>query len=262
MDAFIGITSSTLATFILHPIDVIKTRYQISRLKKPTTVQYTITSIYKNGFKSFYKGLGPNLGTYPIFWSVYFQTNSIQFEPTDNTFTNKFLKAQISACIASTISNPLFVFKTRAQTNNSGIKYSKLASNMIKNEGILGFYKGLGSTLLNNTKLGIQMPLYDYLHKNNELTLNNSLLSSLISKGICTTLFYPFDLVRVNQRNEQTKLSIANGFKNAYKNGGIIGLYRGVLLYNLISTPNFVLMMWFKDIIEKRAGQFLYLINQ
>lgn len=246
MDGSIAITSSLLATTITHPIDIIKTRVQVSRLSNnPINIPTALKSIYKyNGIKSFYKGLLPNLGTYPVFWSVYFQTNSYNFEPTSYKYFNIFLKAQGAAGIASTLSNPLYLFKTRAQTNNNNISYRELIKKIFKKEGILGFYKGLLPTFINNSKLGIQMPIYDYFRDIKEF---NSINASLIAKSFSTTLYYPLDLIRVNQRNSITYISMKDIIKTVYKNGGFFGLYRGVFLYNMISTPNFVLMMYFRD---------------
>jgi hypothetical protein len=59
MDRINGLLSCRLATIIFHPIDVVKTNYQVSRLTNNTnnTIIDTIISIYRsNGINSFYKG--------------------------------------------------------------------------------------------------------------------------------------------------------------------------------------------------------------
>lgn len=247
MDGLIGITSSVLATTTLQPIDVVKTRVQLSRTtNNPIGFTNATGYIYKLGPRAFYKGLLPNLGTYPIFWGVFFQTNGIDVNITDNKYTNKFIKSQGSSAIASLIANPLFVFKTRVQGIDNNLKYTRLFKSILKNEGIGGFYKGMNSTLLNNFKLGIQFPLYDYLKDEYNM---NTVNSSLISKAVSTSIFYPFDLIRVNQRFSKESMSIMNTAKVIYSKDGFVGLYRGMILYNMISTPNFILMMVFRDIL-------------
>lgn len=244
MDGLIGWLSSSFALAVTQPIDVVKTRYQVSN----ETVSSIIKDICKTDPSKFYRGFGTNILTYPIFWGVYFYTNSHKFEPTDNKYVNKFLMANISSATASAIANPLFVLKTKKQTEQ--ISYSGLINRIIKKEGVMGFSKGYIATVLNNTKLAIQFPMYDFFKEQQMSTLS----ASLISKAISTSVYYPLDLIRVNQRNSETKLSISQAFKQAYNFKGHptpINLYRGVLLYNMISTPNFVLMMIFKEEIEK-----------
>ena len=64
-----------------------------------------------------------------------------------------------------------------------------------------------------------------------------------------TALFYPLDNIRTNQRNF-IGLSISYVAKQIYNRYGMLGFYRGVLLYSMTSTPNFVLMVTIKEIIE------------
>ena len=166
MEGFFGLMSSTLSTSIVHPIDVIKTNYQVSRLNQPQNIMEVIKSTYqKGGVKSFYRGVGPNLGTYPIFWSVYFQAKKYKLDLFENKHANNITMSFIAGNVASAISNPLFVIKTRLQTqNNPNINFVKTSKNIYHNSGFNGFFKGLPSTLLNKTKLGIQFPMYDYLY--------------------------------------------------------------------------------------------------
>ena len=96
---------------------------------------------------------------------------------------DKFIKVNIASAVGSFITNPLFVLKVRKQT--SSLSYSCLISSINKNEGIRAFYKGYGTTVLNNTKLGIQFPLYDYCRECEIPVLE----SSLISKMVSTCLF-------------------------------------------------------------------------
>ena len=102
-------------------------------------------------------------------------------------------------------------------------------------------------TIINNTKYGLQFPLYDHL-----IEQKYSLVSaSILSKSISTTIYYPFDLIRINQRNSKLPISIIDVAKMLVRGHGIYGLYRGVLLYNMISTPNFVIMMSVRNQLEK-----------
>ena len=252
MDGLIGLVSNTLSTSIVHPIDVVKTRNQVNIMhNKSIPINKVITDIYKsNGIRGFYKGLGPQLMTYPFFWGIYFQTSSATkryYGENKPSFVENAFITFGSASLASSIVNPLFVLKTRMQTSEIKTSTITVIKQLYKENGLKSAYKGLPSSIGNNVKLGIQFPLYDYLKSHT----NNILLSSMFSKLIAATIFYPLDLVRVNQRNSSTSLSIKQVASSVYKNYGIKGFYRGVLLYNLVSTPNFVLMIFIKEYLEK-----------
>ena len=168
----------------------------------------------------------------------------------NNFYLNKIICAYIFATAASTLTNPLFVIKVRLQSQQHHVKLQnetilKTAKSIYLSNGVMGYFKGLSTTLLNNTKLSIQFPLYDYINN----TTDNVVVSSLLSKTIVNTVFYPFDLIRTKQRNDNKKIMIKSVFKQIYKQSGLNGFYKGVLLYNLTSVPNFIIMMYLYETI-------------
>lgn len=237
MDFAKGFFSNGIATIIIHPLDVVKSRYQVNNSN--TSINTIVSDIWKsNGIKGFYRGIIPNLSTYTVFWAVFFQSKNMNIHITDNVF----LKSYIAGNLASTFTNPLFVLKTRLQVNNTNKNI--IIKELYNNKSHL--FKGLPSTYLNNLKLGIQFPLYDYIKNKTE----NIVFSSFTSKLLCSTVFYPLDLIRVNQRNSTKKTTIINISKNIYKSNGIKGFYRGVLLYNSVSIMNFTIMMSILECIK------------
>lgn len=256
MDGLIGLLSNTLATITVYPIDVIKIRNQINIMEnKKVPVTQVVSYVYKNnGLRGFYKGLSPQLMTYPIFWGIYFQTSAITrryYKNVPPSFIEKIFITFGSASLASTVVNPLFVLKTRLQTSKIKTNVINISKQLYNENGIKSMYRGLPSSLVNNIKLGIQFPLYDYLKERT----NSILLSSMFSKLIAATIFYPLDLIRVNQRNSPVSLSIKKVASSIYNNYGIKGFYRGVLLYNMVSTPNFVLMILIKETLDEKFNR-------
>lgn len=248
-------TSSGLASTIVYPVDLLKTQFQVNQINRATglTVPGLAKNIYRTqGVRGFFRGLPPHLMTYPIFWATYFQVNELNLKPFDVQYPNKVVNALLSAGVASTVANPLFVLKTRLQTdilNNKPVYNNYVGSvrNILATEGVRSLFKGLGTTIGSNTKLALQFPFYDYLKDNGY----NTFTASILSKTTVSTLFYPADLIRTNQRDTTSRLSFVDAAKKTYRSRGIFGLYRGVLLYNLMTGPNFVLMMVFKDWLEK-----------
>lgn len=243
---WIPLVSSSLASLSVYPIDVIKTQYQIDNIKSQNNCIKTIVTniVKKQGINGFYRGITPNLLSYPIFWSIFFSLKKIEYQPTNHKYLNEFINSCGHGAIASIITNPLFVFKTRVQCEIiTGNKYTypQMVHSIYQQEGLRGYYKGLNATLLNSFKLGIQMPLMYHI----EEKTGNVWLASAVSKTFSSTIFYPFDLIRTVQRESQKNLSLTNIVKNIYQRNGIRGFFSGLFLYNLMTGPNFVLMMGF-----------------
>lgn len=257
MDGIYGLVANSVSIVLTHPIDVVKTNYQLYQIKNTyssVNSNSTIVSITKNifqtrGVKGFYSGITPNLMTYPIFWAVYFGTNQTlnDHKYSTNMYVNKFINSYISGTIGSTFTNPLFVIKTRMQ-NTSRENASVIST--IRDVNKIGFntyFKGLNATFLNNTKLALQFPLYDCIKNNTDSVLSASFGSKIIS----STIMYPLDLFRTIQRNSDTKLNLIDVMKSIHAKNGLIGFYRGVILYNAVSTPNFVIMMYLFELMKK-----------
>lgn len=246
MDLVYGFVSNGLSAFITAPIDAVKINYQLSN-KNSYQIAKNIYDV--RGIKGFYAGMVPSLSTYPFFWSIYFGSSQYFADKTisNNVMVDKMVKAYISASIGSFVTNPLFVIKTRLQNNNGINKGIMAVISETNNIGIRGYYKGLGSTYANNTKLSVQFPLYDYLKD----YTNNIAISSFVAKIASSSIFYPFDLIRVNQRVNSTNQNMFTIGKDIYTKNGLRGLYRGIMLYHSTTTPNFVIMMWIFEYLKK-----------
>jgi hypothetical protein len=257
MEFLISSSSSIISSSVVYPIDLVKTQFQRTRITQSNiTVNKLILQLFnKRGPLGFYRGMTSHLLTYPIFWGVYFQSSSIDVNVSEYKYCNKFIKSMIGSSIASGITNPLFVIKTRLQLENrhniNRISYPSLIRYIYNNEGVFGFTKGLKSTLINNTKLGLQFPLYDYLME----YINNVFLSSGLAKITASSIYYPFDIVRTNQRDSNIRLSITEALRKIYINNGIRGFYKGVMLYNLVTGPNFIIMMILKEYLTSMLNR-------
>jgi len=251
-DGLIGFLSSSMATALIFPVDVIKTNFQI---RTEQAIRQSSLDIAKEIFKTkgllgFYQGMAPQLATYPIFWSVFFPTKALieKQQLHNNYFANKIMTTYVSAAIGSTIANPLFVLKTNMQIDRKN-SMSGVAKKLYADSGLRWVTRGWTATMLNNNKLCIQFPLYDVLREK----YNTDVISaSFISKTVTTSLFYPLDLVRTKQRSIGN-MKLIQAFRVVLGHSGFTGLYRGVMLNFITSTPNFVLTMWFKEILDSLA---------
>ncbi|KAK0739836.1 mitochondrial carrier domain-containing protein [Apiosordaria backusii] len=193
-----GLSAGALATLIVHPLDIVKTRMQIHRSSHnpnsppPTTVSL-IRSLSSNPrpIASLYRGLTPNLIGNATSWaSFFFFKNTVergilylkapplssQNDTAANTTTASlsppdfFLASLAAGALTQIITNPIWVLKTRMVSSDAGTKgaYPHMwagAVHLFTTEGIKGFYRGLGVGMLAVSHGAVQFAVYDPLKK-------------------------------------------------------------------------------------------------
>lgn len=226
-----GVGSGALASVICAPLDLIRTRLQVWTEVKhgsPTVAipQMLRDIVKREGVTGCFRGLGATLLTVPLFWGVYFplyddfkRTWSLQFPTTDTTFIH--MGAAVSAgVISDIICNPMFVVRTRLQTEalhqimssspgttaargGGGLptKMSMLqtAKSLYKEGGPFIFWRGMTANLMGLSHVGVQFPVYEKLklffrqHKKHESPFD-LLLASGLSKMTASLLTYPHEV--------------------------------------------------------------------
>lgn len=148
--------------------------------------------------------------------------------------------ATSSAFLADCVSNPLWVVRTRLQTeylhstlavtanpNHSTTTTSafRMVYNIYTKEGVRAFYKGLTASFLGLPHVAIQFPLYEYFktkarerRQQYELSDSNSdpttmtplplhpidiILSSIMAKVIAITITYPHEVIRIRMQDSR-----------------------------------------------------------
>ena len=89
MEFLTSYASNIVATTLCHPVDVVKTNVQT--FKPQLSMMDAVKKVFRD--RSFFRGLSPNLGTYPIFWGMYFQTKQYirTYNIEETKMLNKFL---------------------------------------------------------------------------------------------------------------------------------------------------------------------------
>ena len=139
----------------------------------------------EEGIRGLYRGLTPTLFALLPNWAVYFTTyerlklaiaRHVGREWASSPGVHMAAAAGAGAA-TMLITNPLWVVKTRLQTQNMGIRmgsgrnpalYKGTADALIriaKEEGLSGLYSGLGPSLLGVMHVVIQFPLYEDLKR-------------------------------------------------------------------------------------------------
>ena len=242
-----GIASGGISTCILHPLDLVKTQFQVQTTARSeiVTKPYMYTFRYLNNLyaqfglrRGLYQGLSANLAGSTATWGLYFYlydwTKTFFPASPKGTLASKdyFIASSAAAAITVLFTNPLWMIKTRLcmQVPGASSNYSGLwnALNRIsKEEGLKGLYRGLVPGLFGVTHGAIQFMVYEQLknlHRQNQnrnhdkirppATLEYLLMSSL-SKTAAMIITYPYQVVRsrLQVRNNHNFYD-ADEFKN------------------------------------------------
>ena len=194
-----GILSGGTATLILHPLDLVKTQFQIlttSRSEiasKPLlyTFRYLNDTYRRFGLRQgIYQGLSANLAGSTASWGLYFFLYdwSKSFFPKNSqgnlSSVNYFAASSAAAAVTVLLTNPLWMVKTRLCMQKPGnpSNYRGLFDALVRiarDEGIRGLYRGLIPGLFGVSHGSIQFMAYEQLKNWHRLTQNNKIRSQI-----------------------------------------------------------------------------------
>ena len=238
---------------------------------------------------SLYRGLSANLLGSGVNWGIYFFSyESIKslLNPNNEqklSSTHHFLAGTLSGITAITVTNPIWCVKTRLQIQDksSPTAYQGLFDcfrRIIKEEGILPLYRGLGPAYILVLNPALQFTFYEKLKQlfmelhlyydqtgNTDLGSTDFLVMGAMAKMMSSSTVYPMQLVRA--RLFQTEKNVIKegiggggnvviqnkycGFLDCAKriaiHEGLNGFYKGLSI-NLIKTvPSSALTFMFYE---------------
>lgn len=187
-----GVSGGVVSTLALHPLDLIKVRFQVnegvavsdvakSRPQYRGVVHALMSIAREQGIRGLYQGVTPNVWGAGASWGLYFLFyNSIKTwmqdgDPTVALGADKHILAASGAGVGTLlITNPLWVAKTRlclqydrsaVQATQSGAIHYKgmidCLSKTYKFEGIRGLYKGLIPGMIGVSHGALQFMAYE-----------------------------------------------------------------------------------------------------
>jgi len=192
-DAVAGAGAGAIASTVVCPLDVLKTRLQVERggpsLGLRRNIAHTLRS---EGAHSLYRGLSPTLVALLPNWAVYFTTyNQLKRFTLGSVSAEASTSNSAAACAhvtsaagagAATVlcTNPLWVAKTRLQVQSvspspdgkctlsgrswyRGTRHALLQ--IARNEGIAGLYSGVTPSLFGVAHVMVQFPLYELMKR-------------------------------------------------------------------------------------------------
>ena len=260
-EAFVGFTGNAFALSVVAPIEILKAQSQVSGSEDFRGLAKNIYT--KNGVRGFYKGLSSALLTQPVFWTMYFPF----YNYLKSKNYNRYLSSYMAGAAGIIASNPLWVMRTRFQTEllrNESYTYPRLIKDMMRRDGPRSFYRGTGVTLVKNSQIVIQFPLYEELKLmyersskpfGNEGPLIHSMCGAT-AKVVSSTITFPMDVIRTNLRLEPPSTSWNQMLKKILQRpGGYKNLCRGLSLYLCSAAPTFAITMTVYEIFKKKIQE-------
>ncbi|KAI8331327.1 mitochondrial carrier domain-containing protein [Chlamydoabsidia padenii] len=277
--AIAGAGAGVASSMVVVPLDVVKTRLQNQGKATPGTLVYrgtagTLSRIWtEEGIRGLYRGLGPTVFGYLPTWAIYFTAYDYckahwgrKYEGSGHEWLVHILSAMTAGATSTSLTNPFWVIKTRFMTQNDKTPYRynntiHAFRTILKQEGIRGLYKGLGSSLIGVSHVAVQFPLYEKLKSwfgQHDMTTGNTgiLLASSLSKMAASTATYPHEVIRTRLQNQTVQpfkyKGIAHAFKIILEEEGYRGFYKGMPTNLLRTVPSSALTILTYEVIVHR----------
>lgn len=284
------------ATFVC-PLDVIKTKMQVHASQKAEErgIKFTLRRTFaEEGVRGLYRGLSPTLMALLPNWAVYFTVYNAmrqnlaadrhlwvtpKIRGWEDILVN-ILSAAVAGSATVVVTNPLWVVKTRLQTQYMGELAEK--HNWVRKpyggtlealrririeEGFKGLYSGLAPALAGVLHVVVQFPLYEDLKtrlaarrnvSTHELHLEELIGASAFSKVVASSATYPHEVVRsrMHVSGAGPFKGILKCCKDVLKDNGAVGFYRGCGTNLLRTTPAAAVTITSYELIMRQLNQF------
>ncbi|KAI1823167.1 mitochondrial folate carrier protein [Xylaria intraflava] len=189
VETIAGLTAGSVATLVVHPLDIVKTRMQIHRSHVASSQTLTTISVIRgltrtpHPVAALYRGLTPNLLGNASSWASFFffkaraehAVRAIKGRSAGDrdreaplTPGDYFVASAAAGAFTQVLTNPIWVLKTRMLSSDRGAAgaYPGMwagAAQLLRTEGWRGFYRGLGISLFGVSHGAVQFAVYDPL---------------------------------------------------------------------------------------------------
>jgi len=227
-------TAAVITVSFIHPIDVVKTRIQVSNEFASLGMGGTVKKVMSDeGVIALWKGVNAawlREASYTSLRLGLYEPIKVMVGAGDASapFYKKFLAGSAAGAIGSVAGNPFDVLKTKMMTASGREVPSivKTAKELFANQGIGGFYRGIDSNIARAMVLnGTKMACYDTtkgivveMTGLSKTALPTQFLSAVAAGFFMTCTVSPFDMVRTRLMNQPADVKIySNAFDCAMK---------------------------------------------
>lgn len=219
-----GGLASVTAECGTFPIDTTKTRLQVQGQRIDTRLtelryrgmSHALFRIFKEeGFHALYSGIAPALlrqATYGTIKIGVYHTlkRALVPDPRDETLSINVVCGIVAGVVSSSIANPTDVLKVRMQANGDGKNMVSSFTQIYKQEGLHGLWRGVGPTAQRAaTVAGVELPAYDLCKKTfinwgiMGDTKANHFSSSFLAGLVGAIASTPIDVVKTRLMNQK-----------------------------------------------------------
>ncbi|XP_061492638.1 solute carrier family 25 member 33-like [Rhineura floridana] len=284
----------TAGAILTCPLEVVKTRLQSSSLALrplcfpavqmqglsgtwirpalPTVgaLELLRTILEKEGIRSLFRGLGPNLIGVAPSRAIYFAVYSGAKEKLNTVLVPEskkvhMLSAACAGITSSTLMNPIWLVKTRIQLEarakderrTSGFQ---CAVRIYHTEGLRGFYRGISASYAGVSETIIHFVIYEALKQRirehrpfltpalvfspNSQDFFGVMAAAAASKTCASCIAYPHEVIRTRLREEGSRYrSFVQTLQLVVREEGPLALYRGLLTHLTRQIPNTAIVM-------------------
>ncbi|CAH1432142.1 unnamed protein product [Lactuca virosa] len=249
---------------------------EVALLSRPCIWNEALRIANEEGFRAFWKGnlvtiahrlpyTAVNFYAYEQFKKLLKSIPSIRnnSESAAADACVHFVGGGMSGITAAMATYPLDLVRTRLAAQRSTVYYHGIGHalrTIIRDEGFVGLYKGLGATLLGvGPSIAISFSVYEMLRSNwksqrpDDSTVMVSLACGSLSGIASSTATFPLDLVRrrkqlegVGGRARVYNTGLLGTFGHIIRTEGFRGLYRGILpeYYKVVPGVGIVFMTY------------------
>jgi len=261
-----GGLAGTAVDLLFFPIDTVKTRLQSAQ-----------GFVKAGGFNGIYKGVGSVVvGSAPgaaVFFCTYDTLKRTLPIPSDLAPVTHMVSASAGEVAACLIRVPTEVIKTRTQTSLYGsLAQSSFAAArlVLTTEGIRGFYRGFGSTVMREIPFtSLQFPLYELLKVQlarslgkEKLPAYEAALCGSAAGAVAAALTTPLDVLKtrvmldLRDPTKQKLPSLPARLKQIYASEGLKALFAGVVPRTLwISAGGAVFLGVYEWAVQSLTGR-------
>ncbi|KAI9217667.1 mitochondrial folate transporter/carrier-like protein [Blastocladiella britannica] len=263
-NAVAGLAAGAAATISLHPLDVVKTRFQAdTRAVRPRitllNTARALTAIARaEGARGLYVGLAPNFVGATASWGLYFfwythikdwmtDASSTSSSPPKRLGAREHLVAAAAAGAATSLcTNPIWLVKTRMvlKSSTDATRYRGMwdaLSTIARTEGIRGLYRGLVPALFGVSHGAVQFMVYEDLkhraadyrrdHDGESYLMGQTsehIAHAVASKTIASVSTYPYMLVKTRLQSSNTYSGVVDVVRRTMQHEGATAFYKGL----------------------------------
>jgi len=157
----IGFLARSVACTAMIPVTVVKLRSEMFRGHGIVATKFS--EIYKiEGFRGLTKGLLPTILRDAPFSGIYMMLYDVIKKAECNPYDSALLNGVVAGCIASIITHPADVIKTKIQVSSGNKSIGVACSRILNKYGPRGFFLGIGVRMLRRSLMaGLAWSVYE-----------------------------------------------------------------------------------------------------